>query len=207
MLLRTVRSDPADLRRVKAVLDTSPLQALHRAGVLTALRELYPGGIYLPGSVDAQTRSALASFGPALVPSLDELTWIRSRVVSEEALNAHMSPPAERPRRAREKRTAGLQCHGYSIDREEFEVVVLALDLGAVAITDDHSGLRAAFHLGVPTETTYEVLVALSGAHLVDAQVPDLLARIKATGYHPTEKRARSRLDRSDTSSVKNHQP
>ncbi len=175
-----------------AVLDTSTLQALHRAGVLAQVRTLFSDGWSIPKSVESQTRAAFPAFGPAKVPDLDALGGLGVHEVSDaerEGCRAPRDGQAPRPKSGRMSRD--LTCCGYAIDREEFDVVVLAKKLQAVAILDDHAGLKCAGNLGVPAQTTRDVLDALARKGLV-ADVPGLIGRIEATGYIPTRRMTKS---------------
>lgn len=177
---------------LRIVLDVSTLQALHRAGVLDAVRQLSPEGMLLPASVAAHTREAYAEFGNGKAPDLDALAWISVEAVSPEELRAHeAAPPGKSRRRSEAISEKRPLCHGYAVDREEFEVVVLALRSSAVAVLDDHAGLRCADNLHVPTKTTRELLEVMKAAGLVADTVEGAIAKIEATGYVPTKRRSK----------------
>ena len=170
-----------------AVLDTSALQAIHRAGVLEHLNTLFDQ-VLLPGAVERQTRDALRDFGPALVPDLDSLPWIAVQSVATAELEAHRDPPNGVKRRGLVSKTRPL-CHGYAVDLEEFEVVVLARRVGGVGVLDDHGGHRCAANLGVTARTTIQVLEEIVARGLTPVPVADLVKKIQATGYDPTTRR------------------
>jgi predicted nucleic acid-binding protein len=169
-----------------AVLDTSTLQALHRAGVLEEVRKLYPDGLSIPQSVERQTRAAFPQFGAAKVPDIDALGWLSVRAVSSADADPYRARQPGQPLRGKsESISQGLTCCGYAIDSEEFDVVVLAKKINAVAILDDHRALKCAQNLGVASQTTRDVLASLSSGGLV-GDVDSLVRRIEATGYMPT---------------------
>lgn len=172
-----------------AVLDTSTLQAIHRAGVLDRLQSLYDGGVFIPYSVEVQTRAAFESLGVALVPNLDALPWIRVLQIAATERRAHEAPPRGKARVKGQVSRKRPLCHGLAVDAEEYDVVLLALRLGADSIVDDHSGLRCAASLGVQARTTRQVLEALEERDLLGASLRERISKIEVTGYIPTTKR------------------
>lgn len=172
---------------MRAVFDTSTLQSLHRGGVLEVVPLLFCGGVLVPESVAVQTRQALTDFGRELVPDIDAIAWIGVEPVSSEERDRHRDAPPGSPGRRGPASTTRPLCHGFALDIEEFDAVVLALRFGARVILDDRRGLRCAERLGVPGMTTVEVLDAFASAGLVrDAAEP--LSRMEALGYHPTRR-------------------
>ncbi len=172
---------------MKAVLDTSPFQALHRADVLDEVRRLFHGGVFVPESVEVQTFGA-RRLGRDIVPDMDDLPWIEVLPVSPDESGALESAPPPGRRGLRRKPS----CGGFVLDREEFDVIVLARRLGAVAVLDDHQGLRCATNLGVRSATTLEVMASLVQARLIGVNEARLgIEQIEATGYFPTRRRSR----------------
>ncbi len=142
----------------------------------------------VPRSVEQQTRAAFPLFGLVKVPDLDELAWLTVQEIADADIAPYRGQQHGQPPRSRsESVSKGLTCCGFKIDREEFDVVILAKKLGATAILDDHAGLRCAQNLRVTAQTTRDVLAALLENNLV-ANVTDLIKQIEATGYIPTRK-------------------
>jgi predicted nucleic acid-binding protein len=191
------------------VLDTSPLQALYRGGVLGRLRAIF-GRTMLPLSVADETRWWLAQDRrrAALAPSLDTFPELDVRVVDGATVRAvverlHVSHVLRtKPRTAAPRSLVAV--HGGKIyawsdgsspekagsltyDVTDLEVVVLARELAAVAVVDDSKALKAAAELDVRTMTTLEVLEELVARGVIPDASP-CLEKIEATGYHPARR-------------------
>lgn len=186
---------------LRAVLDTSPLQALWRARVLDQLPYLFKD-TFIPSSVADETRWSLALVDKERVPSLKGHRWIQIEPVPSETLREAMASlfksnhQRRRGAKVRSPQPEIAIVEGRVIawtqpqDRLTFkvpdlEVVLLARLTGAVAILDDRKALRAALDLGVRTATTREVLGVMVQRGLI-ADAESAIEKMRATGYHPT---------------------
>ena len=151
--------------------------------------KLYPGGLFIPQSVNRQTRDALPKFGPAKIPDLSALDWIAVGDVTDTDLAPFRAPQPGQSAPQNPPADGRLTCCGHKIDREEFDVVVLAKRLQATAILDDHDGMTCANGLNVTVQTTRDILGALvQNGHVQGAGVDTLVKKIEATGYFPTRR-------------------
>jgi predicted nucleic acid-binding protein len=190
-----------------AVLDTSPLQALHRGGVLAKLPDLFDRTM-LPRAVADETRWSLRKLGAKLVPDLDACEALAVCAVSNDVLRALMVSLFQAyERRNQGKRTAlrrvpevveyqgklfawsGKMQLTHAIP--DLEVVSLAKQVGGTAIVDDRRAMRAADDLGVRSLTTREVIAELE-AHGSIHDGRHVLDRIELTHYHPTSRPSRA---------------
>ena len=189
----------------KAAIDTSPLQALWRAGVLGKLPHLFKATL-VPQSVADETRWSLGLIGPERVPSLKEHRWIHIESVPADALRAAMIPLFKSVQRRRhgakvgshqpevaivEGRVMAWTRPGNRLTHKipDLEVVLLAQRTGAIAILDDRKALRAAVDLGVRTATTREVVEQMVRRGLI-ADAESAIKKMQATNYHPTVRSA-----------------
>ena len=162
---------------IRLVLDSSPLQALHRCDVLRLLPAAYAMA-RVPGGVVAETRLSLATSGPARVPALADLPAIEHEQVGDDELAA-LGAVFLKEYRA----TTLYQVKGRQIDRPELEVVALALRHGALAVLEDAAGIRTARDFGVEVVGTAALLCDLE----VRGFIADAIAcaqQIRQTGYH-----------------------
>ncbi len=164
----------------KLVVDTSPLQALHRCGALALLEPAFEE-VWVPEAVRDETRASRAISGAEKVPDLDAHPFIRIGHVGGEELAARGAVEVGRNRgRAR------FQWMGKNIDRPELEVVALAERLGAVALVEDAKGMRCARARAVPITDSARVLCDLEAAGLI-ADAAALAKTILATGFYTEE--------------------
>jgi predicted nucleic acid-binding protein len=190
-----------------AVLDTSPLQALHRGGVLGKLPELFERTM-LPRAVADETRWSLRKLGGELVPDLDACPAIDVCAVSNDVLRALMVSlfqayglrnQGRRPVSRRVPVVVEYQGKLFAWSGKmqlthaipDLEVVSLAKQVGGTAIVDDRRALRAADDLGVRSLTTREVIAELEAHGCID-DGRDVIDRIERTDYHPTTRPPRS---------------
>jgi hypothetical protein len=190
-----------------AVLDTSPLQALHRGGVLGKLPELFDRTM-LPLAVADETRWSLRKLGGALVPDVDTCEALEVCGVGKDVLRALMVSlfqayeQRNQGRRPTSKRVplvveyqgklfawSGKMQLTHAIP--DLEVVSLAKQVGGTAIVDDRRAMRAADDLGVRSLTTREVIAELE-AHGSIADGKGVIDRIELTDYHPTTRGPRA---------------
>jgi hypothetical protein len=190
-----------------AVLDTSPLQALHRGGVLGELPDLFERTM-LPRAVADETRWSLRKLGGGLVPDLDACAALDVCAVSNDVLRALMVSLFQSYQRRNQGRRPTSRRVPVVVEYQgklfawsgklqlthaipDLEVVSLAKQVGGIAIVDDRRALRAADDLGVRSLTTREVIAELE-AH---GSIPDgqrVLDRIELTDYHPTTRPPRA---------------
>ena len=191
----------------RAAIDTSPLQALWRAGVLNKLPSLFES-TFIPQSVADETRWSRKLVGAERVPSLKANRWIQVEAVPADAVREAMLPLFKAHQRRHRGAKAGAHHPDVAIidgrviawvqaskhDRltynmPDIEVVVLAQIQGAVAILDDRKALKAAIDLGLKTATTREVVAAMARQGLI-ADGDSHIAKMLATGYHATVRSA-----------------
>ena len=142
----------------ETVSNTSPLQYMHQAGVLTLLPELY-GRIIIPESVVAELKEGLAR-GVAL-PELSRLPWVEVRSAHEKSL----LPMA-----------AGL-------GPGEREALALAVESpGSLLIMDDALGRKRAGLLGVRVTGTLGVLLKAKRAGCLGAVLP-IVDKLRSLGF------------------------
>jgi predicted nucleic acid-binding protein len=185
---------------MRAVLDTSPLQAFWRAGILDALRQLFES-VHVPKAVAEETRWSRELVGLARVPDLAAHPWIRvDPVLPGAAQSAIALLFASHEKRARGRRARRLRpgievASGrivasagglrLSLNIPDLEAILLASEIGAIAIVDDRRAIRSATDLGVRTATTREVVEVMTSRGLVpDAR--GAVERMRQAGYHPT---------------------
>jgi predicted nucleic acid-binding protein len=164
------------------VIDTAPLQALHRADALRVLERAY-GEVWVPRAVHFETQRSLVgkSGGPRRVPDLDAHAWIRIGEVDDDEI-ARAGATLARARRS----THEYHWLGRKIDRPALEAILLAKRLSSPVVMEEARGVDCAREVGVATLCTADVLVALEDAALFD----DADARAKAviaTGYDNRE--------------------
>ncbi len=185
-----------------AVLDSSPIQALHRGAVLSHLGTLFERPM-LCRSVADETTWSHRKCGPKLVPDLKAHPELAVCAVSNDVLRATMvtlfrvydhrnfgrraskNPPEVVEYQGKFYAWVGKKILTHSIP--DLEVVVLAKQLSGVVIADDGRLIRAAADLQVATMTTREVIASLVSAGAI-ADASAVLAKIEATGYVPTSR-------------------
>lgn len=161
----------------KLVLDSSPLQALHRCGALSLLSGAY-AEVWLPGAVEDETRRSHAELGDGRVPDLDRYPWMRIARFEDDQLAAAGAVVLKAYRATTRYRVGERQ-----VDRPELEAVLLAARLGAFIVIEDNKGLLCARDANVVAIGTADVLCDLeTRAHLADATV--FAQAIRDTGYH-----------------------
>lgn len=164
------------------VLDTPPLQALHRCDALRLLARAY-GEVWVPRAVYEETQRSLSekSGGSARVPDLEAHAWVRTGDIDEEEI-AGAGAAAVRSRRS----TQEYQWLGRKIDRPELEAILLAKRLSSPVVLEEARGCSCAHDFGVVTQCAADVLVALEDAKfLTDADVR--AKRVLETGYDNRE--------------------
>ena len=199
-------SQAATGHALRAVLDTSPLQGLWRAGALGKLPLLFES-VCISLAVADETRRSLDIVGSKRVPNLREHPWIQTEPVAREVLLAAMIPLFQ----AHGQRVGGAKASTrqpeigivrgkviawtttktstnssqLGFDVPDLESVLLAQKKGAIAILDDRKALRAALDLGVRTATTREVLRAMMRRRII-ADDASAIARMREADYHAT---------------------
>jgi predicted nucleic acid-binding protein len=193
---------------MKAVFDTSTLQAVWRGGVLGDLGRVF-AEVLVPQSVADETRWSRATMknGRKLVPDIDELDFTVCVVPYEDLRAAVLKLFGAARDEERGKRMAahvphvalrkgkfyvwgkhgspGSQRNSRTFDVPDLEVVVLAQQTRAFAVVDDKKAQQAASLLNVVTLNTRQVLALLVKEGVIaDDSVP--LKKIEATGYLPT---------------------
>ena len=159
------------------VFDTSPLQALHRAGALPNLRAAVER-VLIPQAVRNETVASLPLSPPGRVPNLDEFPWIGVEHVGADDI-ASAGAVLAGSRRAVEV----YRWFNRTIDRPEVEALVLARRVSGRAVMEDRNGVKCALDFGVPAIGVADLLVELERAgHLVDAQAS--AKTILETGYY-----------------------
>lgn len=158
------------------VLDSPPLQALHRCGALALLPGAY-AAVVVPQSIADETTRSRAIEGAERVPDLLDHPAIAVQAVGDELLTAAGAVLIGEARATTEYR---LDVH--KVDRPELEVVLLARQLGAVAVVEDKAAIRVAQKLTIPVVGTAQVLCDLEVRGLLNDAVVAAQA-IRATRY------------------------
>jgi predicted nucleic acid-binding protein len=158
------------------VVDSPPLQALHRCGALGILVRAHRA-VTVPRSIAIETARSRAIEGGGRVPDLADHPALAVRDVADELLTAAGALLVGEVRATTEYRL-----DGHRIDRPELDVILLARDLGAVALVEDKAAIRVSRKLDVPVVGTAEVLCDLEVRGLLDDAVLAAQA-IRATKY------------------------
>lgn len=164
------------------ILDTSPLQALYRAGVLPVLRNVFDR-ILMPRAVYDETVASLPLAVPGRVPDLTDFPWIEVSEVPDTEL-AEAGAALVGKRRASEL----YRWFNRQIDRPEVEAIILAKRHGSPVVIEDNNGVKCALDFGVAVVNVADLLVEMERRH----QIPDAracAAAILATGYYSKELR------------------
>lgn len=164
------------LTSLTLVFDSPPLQALHRCGALALVAEAY-AAVVVPESIAAETARSRAIEGMARVPDLTAHPAILTQVVGDELLTAAGALLIGDARA-----TTAYRLDVHKVDRPELEVVLLARQLGAVAVVEDKAAIRVARKLMVPVVGTAHLLCDLEVRGLLDDAVVAAQA-IRATKY------------------------
>jgi uncharacterized protein len=143
---------------VRVVVDAGPLISLARIGYLDLLPNLF-SEILVPAVVRREVTSDQSLPGAAAVA---EAKWLSTVEASDRV--------------AVERLTSRLAVG-------ESEVLVLAQELGALAVIDERRGRSVAATLGIAQTGTVGVLLAAKRAGLISAVRP-LLDQLSATGVH-----------------------
>jgi hypothetical protein len=184
------------------VFDTSPLQAVWRSGLLDAVTQGFVA--LVPRAVADETRHFVRGASGAanprtraerlrLAPDLDAQPRIRCvdvpRQDVDDAMRRFFARPYARVVQYKGEVYAWSDKSSVRISVPELEVIALAATRNAVAVIDDHKGLRAAAANSVTTATTRELFDELAAQ---DQQIDLVRAfdRIVATGYEPTKRRS-----------------
>lgn len=188
------------------VFDTSPLQALHRGGILAKTADFCARSL-VPRAVADETRWSHRKLGSKLVPDLSAYPNVGICAISNDVLRETMISlfrAFERGdgggKRASRRTPEIVEYQGkiYAWSSKlqlthaipDLEVVVLAKQLGGVAIVDDSRAIRAADDLGVGTVTTREIIAELEARGVI-ANSTHVLGKIEATGYIPARRAPR----------------
>ena len=167
---------------MRLVLDSPPLQALHRCGVLSVLAAAY-GEIAVPSEVVAETRRSREHVGDAKVPDLAQHPWLTIVEVTDDELTAAGAQLLKAHRA-----TSRFRMGERQVDRPELEVVLVARARAARAVLEDKKGVLCAADAGVAVVGTAELLCDLElRGHVTDAVA--LAAAVMATGYHTPDLR------------------
>lgn len=158
------------------VIDSPPLQALHRCGALRILERAHRE-VLVPRSIAEETARSRSIEGPSRVPDLADHPAIVIRDVGDELVDAAGAVLLGESRATKQYR---LDAH--KIDRPELEVVLLARSLSAVVVAENKAAVRIAGKLSVPVVGTAELLCDLEVRGLLDDAVAAAQA-IRATKY------------------------
>lgn len=164
------------LTTLSLVLDSPPLQALHRCGALALLPGAY-AAVVVPRSIADETARSRAIEGADRVPELAEHPGVAIRVVDDETLTA-----AGAVLLGTVRSTTQYRLDVHRVDRPELEVVLLARQLGAVAVVEDKAALRVAHKLAIPVVGTAQLLCDLERRGLLGDAVT-AARTIRATKY------------------------
>ncbi|MEZ4398759.1 MAG: hypothetical protein R3B06_01980 [Kofleriaceae bacterium] len=162
------------------VLDSPPLQALHRCGALTILSDAY-AAVVVPHAIVEETDRSRIIEGAARVPDLADYPAIARQAVDDRSL-ASAGAVFVAPMRSTTEYLVGE----HKIDRPELEVVLLARDLPAMAVVEDKAAIRVAEKLDVCVVGTAELLYDLELLGFLDDAVAAAQA-IRATKYHTND--------------------
>ena len=164
------------------VFDTSPLQALHRVGLLPSLRAVSDRTL-VPRAVFDETQASLLLTAPGRVPNLEEFNWIEVGVVPEADL---ISAGAVLLKTRRSTQT--YRWFSRQIDRPEIEAIILAKLTTAHVVIEDRRGINCAREFQVQVTNVAELLQEFERRQLIAAAGP-YATDILATGYYSKELR------------------
>jgi hypothetical protein len=184
------------------VFDTSPLQAVWRSGLMDAVTQGFV--TLVPRAVADETRhfvrGASGTANPRtraerlrLAPDLDAQPRIRCVDVPRHDVDGAMRCFFGRPYAVVVQYKGDVYAWAdkpsASVGLPELEVVALAAARNAIAVIDDHKGLRVAEANSVLTATTRELFDELATRDQ-DIDLARAFERIVATGYEPTKRRS-----------------
>lgn len=160
--------------------DSSPLQAVYRAGVLPIIRTAFERTL-IPGAVFSETQGSLRLTAPGRVPNLEDFPWIEAVSITDDDL---ASVGAVEVKSRRSSKT--FKWLDRTIDRPEIEAVILAKRASARVVIEDGNGVKCAMDFGVSTVDVATLLIELEREHHIgDAHVR--AASILNTGYYSRE--------------------
>lgn len=180
------------------VMDTSPLQAFWRGGVLPLLPSIF-SGILLPRPVWDETLLSHATHGVRLVPNLMDHPSLSPVEVDREEMREMMMALFSASQKKYKRRfiASRTKCalvggkvhawmnprHRIAMKEPDLSVLCVASKHSAQAVLDDRRAIKAAGDLRIPTVTTIEVLRMLEGAGSI-AEADSVLEKILSSGYN-----------------------
>ena len=143
----------------EVIVDTSPLQYLHQAGLLDLFPRLY-GQVVVPGAVVTELEAGRAQ--GIVLPDIASLPWVAIRTPQHPGLLPLVT----------------------DLGAGEREALALALEAtDALVVLDDGLARRFARQLGLTMTGTLGVLLRAKQASYLD-QVEPIIDQLEALGFH-----------------------